>query len=56
MNWILACVICLMALFAYVLNDNIEPSVYACSDVAKRDPNEVQRLCDRARKNQPWMR
>ena len=56
MNWLLCTVALMVVLFAYVLNNSTEQSVYACSEVTKSDPIEVQKLCDRARKSQPWMK
>jgi len=57
MNGILACTVFLIALFAWVLNTQIEyPTVYACSEVTTKDPADVQRACAQAKRNQPWMK
>jgi len=56
MNGILFCAALLMALFAWVFNTQIEYStVYACSEVTKSDPIDVQRLCERERRGKWWM-
>lgn len=56
MNKLLFCVALLIALFAWVFNTQVEQStVYACSEVTKRDPMEVQRLCERERRGKWWM-
>jgi hypothetical protein len=56
MNGILACTVFLIALFAWVLNTQINYStVYPCSEVTKQDPEDVQRVCAQAKRNRPWM-
>jgi hypothetical protein len=56
MNVILFCTAFMIALFAWVLNTHLEPSVYACAEVSKQDPIDVQRLCNQAKRNRPWMK
>ena len=47
--------IILVALFAWLFHAYSEISVYACSEVDKQSPQDVQQLCAKARKNRPWM-
>lgn len=56
MNGILFCVALLIALFAWVFNTHVEPSVYACSEVTQSDPIDVQKLCERERRGKWWMK
>jgi hypothetical protein len=56
MNFLLFCVAVMIALLAWVLNTQLEPSVYACSEVTQKDPIEVQKLCESARKGKWWMK
>ena len=48
--------IILIALFAWLFHAYSEVSVYACSEVNKQTPQDVQQLCANARKNRPWMK
>ena len=47
--------IILIALFAWLFHAYSEVSVYACSEVTKQDPVDVQKLCAKAKRNRPWM-
>jgi hypothetical protein len=49
-----AVTIAFVLLLAY--KTTTETSVYACSEVSKNDPPNVQKLCAQARKNRPWMK
>ena len=57
MNSILFGTALLIALFAWILNTQVEYSVvYACSEVTKQDPIEVQKLCEREKRGKWWMK
>ena len=56
MNTMLFFIVIMVVIIAWVLNNHVEPSVYACSEVTKRDPIEVQRLCAQDKRNKPWMK
>ena len=56
MNIMLFFIVIMVAILAWFLNNYVEPSVYACSQVTKQDPIEVQRLCAQEKRNKSWMK
>ena len=45
-----------IALLAWILNTKLYyPVVYACSEVTKNDPIDVQQICEQERKGKWWM-
>jgi len=48
-------VVALIALHSALTEVVSEPSVYACRDVTKQDPVDVQKLCEREKKGKWWM-
>lgn len=48
--------IMLGSLFAWIFYAHSETSVYACSEVTKQDPIDVQKFCERERRGKWWMR
>jgi hypothetical protein len=55
MKLIIMAVILLVALLSLVFTANSEPSVYACSEITKQDPVDIQKLCDKERRGKWWM-
>jgi hypothetical protein len=56
MNAILFCTALLIALSAWILNTHVDTLPYACAEVSKQDPIEVQKLCAQAKRNRSWMK
>jgi hypothetical protein len=56
MNIVLILLAWWIALAAYIFNVHMEPSVYACSEVTKKDPADVQKICERERRGKWWMK
>jgi len=55
MRWFVVFVIALAALHSTLTEVVSESLVYACNEVTKRDPVDVQKLCERERKGKWWM-